>query len=340
MYAITALPLDLEVSDEQLISAVRKKIAKSEIYHLPKFEIKNLDSLFKNSDELEILNKKIEDLFENFKKLLKEHCNRDLMYDYKIKTFTWCSKRYDSEYIDDLFEIIQSKFLSFSQSFQQRVDQYDKLNKSIEQKKKEINGNLKDIDLEIGNYEFLTEHLVVVPKSQQNEFLHFVDELQQTGNMVSGCEEVLKDSENILYRMLGIKKYSSELKKMIGERGYIYKTGYCAEEYKKRQEKREIEKDELKNVKSNLTLFLSSNEDEFFSLMMHAKNLKLFVETLLLYGMGNAVFFCLNGKKERVLKEWKKIILDWKFSKRIIKKIDDEEMFPIVFIENDKEDYE
>lgn len=330
MYFILGLPVDYEITDEDLLVTLRGHNSKVEILTVPSFVACDLDTLFHVSNIIANVEKVADSLFRKFTKTMRsksipvEIDKKSL--DYAIKTFKWQSRRFSDRTIGRLCDTLKESIESFVEAFNERKNEYEKTKKSLIDK-------IKDMEILAENYDFITEHFIVVLNGREGDFMKLMNEMYGSEEI---HELILKDDENSLYKLFGVKSNSEEVKKMVTSRGFGYKQPVPIEIFQSKKIEREENKRKAHFAENNLELYLIANVDEIFTLFMHVKVLRVYVESVLLYGMGNYVFFYSQGRN--TTRELTKIVSEWRFSKRINKDEIEEGSFAYVMIDDSVDD--
>lgn len=339
MYIFVGLPLDKEMSEEELLIYIRmSKIEYTEILSVPTFPIVQFDNLLTIADTLESLAKSAESTFLEFIKQLSSFKDKDQItieshsIDYAIKTFKWSANKYEVEDLNCIIEDLTKDYNFFKMSFENRKASYEKFLRQCDTASKIIKGSIKDMELCIEEHEFLVEHYIIVPKNKKEAFIEDIIKIDKISHET--LEATVNDQDDILYKIYGLKSTEQEFIDEITELGYFYKRGFSEEEFKRRKAEKEKVLQEKGIQRNNLSIYYSTNINEIFSIMMHIKMLRLYIESVLTYGIGTMIFFVTMGKESKIEREWRKIVGDWKFSRRLEKQDSSKVEFAHSFFEN------
>ncbi|TBT96940.1 subunit C of V-type proton ATPase, partial [Hamiltosporidium magnivora] len=339
MYLFIGLPYDFdeECNSESLLREIRHLTkSETEIISLPRFRFSSLEFMMKHVEDLDkleiqttetffIILKNVKNKLQPEKKEFGEIYINDSTIDFYIKKFKWSSDRYDDEsLLKEILESLHDSYKTLKNSYLQKTQNYEKIVKEYEKMNRETKGNLKEMNISgLINYEepetqFIKKFYVVVNKSDEKEFLSLLRNIEFIH--FDSISVIVSDNDYILFSFVGIKSKENEIKKKIQEKGYFLKNHDLKKgEYEKRQEiNNKISKD-YEITSNNYKISLNSLFVEIFILMIHIKYLKVYMECVLRYGIPcNYVYFvCWNKFDDYLFNKWKKVIKNWRFSKRI-----------------------
>ncbi|KAM0686111.1 hypothetical protein COBT_002669 [Conglomerata obtusa] len=331
MYIFTGLPIDTHLNTPDILALIRNHLPCTECIQIPSFPFEHLDSLLTVGDTLISLDTHATSSLKTyFSYFNKEVLINAQTIDYSIKTFQWSHIKYEPQCLSTLLDKITKDYNNFKEVMGNRITLYEKALKTCDKASKELLGALRDINIEMEEHDFIVEHYVIVPKGRIEEFQNTIKTIEKI------CPETLEKSmsekENVLFKVMGIKSAKDEVKKKIIEKGFLYKQALSKVGFEERKNENERIIAESDVIKNNFFIYLNTNVSEMFSIFMHIKVLKLYVECVLLYGIDKCVYFVSFGKKRKLICEWKKIVSEWRFSKRIDKNIKNENTYAYVFV--------
>jgi len=192
----------------------------------------------------------------------------------------------------ELCESISLRLTSLDDELKIKLTEVNALKSSISALERKLQGNLmvrglSDIVQEHDCMEsdYMTTVFVVVPKMSAKDF---------EGQYMTMAKYVVplsaklmeEDSEYALYRVIIFKKSSEEFKAMARERRltlreFTYAPGVSAEEDMKKREDTAT----LERLKGMLANWCSINYAESYTMMLHLKAVRIFVESVLRYGL-------------------------------------------------------
>ncbi|KAF7684453.1 V-type proton ATPase subunit C [Astathelohania contejeani] len=332
MYVFVALPSDSENPlSEQLVN-IRKKITQeTELLSMPRFwwnSFENAIGIIDNLETMETTAKStIRMLLDSIKMLSTKQQYKNYLdeinFDYAIKTFNWSEKRYNPEFTsDELLEELSKTLMHLKNLCSQRIDAFILKEREYKEADKQITGNLSEIDIssilkqeDINEDKddvedgFIKNYFVVSRKADVENMLTLFKSIEAVCN--DTITKVTEDAEFVLYRFMGLISKEKEIEVTLRNSGFTMKevnNQKVEENLKRRCNIISL----FDGVKSNHRLFLSNTVKEIFDVMMHAKMVKLFVECVMQYGLPtNYVYFVSSGKKNRILTNWKKVVLTW-----------------------------
>jgi len=181
---------------------------------------------------------------------------------------------------------------------------------------------------------------VCVAKTNAKTFLGEYEKLSQWVVPRSG-ELVAEDPDYSLFRIIVFKKFADEIKHTARDKKYlvrdfVYDPNHNAKEDKK---KMELEKDKLKK---NLIRWCKANFSEAFTAWIHLKAIRVFVESVLRYGLPTNFQAMLLLPHKNKIRQLRKVLGDMYAhltSKSVFggkgdtEEPEDDKFFPYVFLE-------
>ncbi|KAM0675174.1 hypothetical protein GVAV_001517 [Gurleya vavrai] len=238
--------------------------------------------------------------------------------DYNVKTFKWSPSKYEPCCISKIAEKMEKDISLFKETMNTRFTNYEKACKTIEFAFKENRGPLREIDIEMSEHEFLIEHYVIVHKARKKDFEKLIIKLEKLCQ--DTLEIVMTEHDNFLYKIVGLKSAKDEVKKTFLANGFFYKNALYKNDFDEKKKRNENIIAENEVIKNNFLIYINTNISDLFSIYMHVKILRLYIECVLLYGVNGCMYFVSFGKKKKLTEKWTKIVNEWKFSSRIDKK--------------------
>jgi len=149
--------------------------------------------------------------------------------------------------------------------------------------------------------EYLTTLFVAVPSQQEKQWMKDFSSLGNTDFVVPDASKIIcKEPDYVLYSVVLFKKVADTYKQSCREQKYI------AREYNPSEEVTDAELEELNELaetkKNNLVRWLKNTSSETFSAYVHLKAMRVFVESILKYGLPPnfvAMIFKADAKKEK-----------------------------------------
>ncbi|KAG0649767.1 Vacuolar proton pump subunit C [Hyphodiscus hymeniophilus] len=214
--------------------------------------------------------------------------------DQYLRTFAWNKVKYRADKpLAELIDSLQKELVSIDNDVKGKITQYNQVKTNLTTLQRKQTGNLStksltpvvDPKLLIQDSEYLETHLVVVPTNLKKDFLKSYETISPMVVPRSSIE-VTHDDEFTLFAVTTFKKHSSEFQHKCREmrwtpRDYKYVEGGVEEE---RKEVEKVSKDERKIWGEALRLG-RTGWSESVMIWIHVLTLRVFVETVLRYGL-------------------------------------------------------
>ncbi|KAH0544997.1 hypothetical protein FGG08_000923 [Glutinoglossum americanum] len=293
-YLLVSLPTSISSSNdhEEALVALRTTISKDygTVYpfRIPEFKIGTLDALVQQADELAKLDSacegvvsKVADSLKNIldgdeDRISQQKTVNDRPVDQYLKNFSW-----------------NKEIVSIDNDVKGKHTQYTQVRTSLTALQRKQTGNLSTRSLTslvdpshlIQDSEYLETLLIAVPTQMNKEFLKSYETLAPMVVPRSGTR-VTSDEEYTLFAVTIFKKHSQEFihkcrEKKWTPRDYKYVEGGKEEEQK---EVDRVSRDEKKLWGEALRLFRTA-WGESIMIWVHVMALRVFVETVLRYGL-------------------------------------------------------
>lgn len=237
-----------------------------------------------------------------------------------LQSFQWNKVKYRADKpIAELLSSLQSELSSVDSDVKSKFNQYNSTKTNLASLQRSKTGNLSQKSLtSIVNpewllqpdaSEYLQQHLIAVPAQQVKEFLHTYEGLAPM--VVPRSASLLaKDDEFHLYAVTVFKKHSAEFVHKCRESRWtprewkFHEGGREAEE----EELRKLEKEERKVWGEALRLGRTGYSDAVMA-WMHVLALRVFVETVLRYGLPlNFVAGIVKVRLTRLVEDLKQLL--------------------------------
>ncbi|KAI9050745.1 hypothetical protein LZ554_004865 [Drepanopeziza brunnea f. sp. 'monogermtubi'] len=275
-------------------------------FKVPDFKIGTLDALVQQADDLaklesvcEAVVAKVGDSLKNLlegdeDKIAQQKTVNDKPADQYLRSFNWNKVKYRTDKpLAELIDSLQKELVSIDNDVKSKYTQYTSVKTNLTTLQRKQTGNLStksltpvvDPKLLIQDSEYLETHLVAVPNNSKKEFLKSYETLSPMVVPRSSVE-ITKDEEFTLFGVTTFKKHSAEFQHKCREmkwtpRDYKYVEGGKEEE---RKEIERIGKDERKVWGEALRLG-RTGWSESVMIWIHVLTLRVFVETVLRYGL-------------------------------------------------------
>eukprot|EP01147_Barroeca_monosierra_P002439 gene2439-5379_t len=274
-----------------------------------------LDELVSLSDELQKHDTFIENvttkIAHNFAELLQDRSKlRDkLLVDSKpiqvyVSQFEWDSRRYNAKQpVRDLMQTVTQQASGIEIDLKKYMQSYSKVKSSLQAVEKKNIGSLLTRSLSdivkrqhvVQDSEFLTTLMVVVPKYAYKDWLSSYVSLTEYVCPESS-ELISEDSEYGLFSVTLFRRIVDDFKAAARENKFTVREFEFDESSIQEEERMSTAlSTEFREKHARLMEWLSVSFDQAFTAWMHLKALRLFVESVLRYGLPpNFLYFAIS----------------------------------------------
>ncbi|CCE86843.1 Piso0_005360 [Millerozyma farinosa CBS 7064] len=274
------------------------------LYNLkvPDFQIGTLDSLVQESEELGKLDSqlagsvaKIVEILESVTETSSARSvqGRDVL-DY-LENFNWNSSKYRlGKSIIDLVRLISNEALTLDGDVRAAYQSYQNAKSNFLAADRKRNGDLSIKSLHeivkpehfVLDSENLTSVLVAVPKNLVKEFKDSYETITQFVIPRSAIE-VAHDQEYFLYSVTLFKKYEQDFINQAREQKWHPRTDFVYSEENLNNLRKEFDLSKATEVKSknDLIRLTKTAYSEIFAALIHIKVIRVYVESVLRYGL-------------------------------------------------------
>ncbi|KAJ1735815.1 Vacuolar ATP synthase subunit C [Coemansia sp. Benny D160-2] len=287
---------------------VKNRVGDSEVYDftLPMFKIGTLDTLVRLSDELAKYDASYENTTGKFIDTLKNLTGasnaslastlvvEDKSVDQYIRTFSWNNSRFRSDKaLPEIISQIAEAMGSIEASLKTKMTQYNAIKNSLATVKRKQTGNLSVRSLNgivrredcLSDSEYMRTAFVAVPKNLTREWANSYEHL---ADMVvpRSSKKIADDAEYVLYSVVLFKRVFDEFSNKARDARFIVRDYVYDED--------EIQKDRVLAIEvveqeeellDNITEWLKGSFGDVVSAWIHIKALRVFVESILRYGI-------------------------------------------------------
>jgi len=306
-HAFLSLPLrSLETAGSDTVKSLVGDNGNVVPYDIPDFKIGTLDALVQQADQLAKLEAACEAVVAKVNDSLRAILNDDKERMAKekkvngrptgefIQNFSWDKVRYRPERpIGELIDILHKELAVVDNDVKGKFGQYQAVKNSLAAIEKKRTGNLTtkslaplvDPSVLVQDSEYLETQMVVVPTLAQKDFLRSYETISPMVVPRSSVK-VTQDDEFTLYAVTVFKKHAAEFIQKCREqkwtpRQYKYVEGGREEE---QQEADRLSREEQKSWAEALR-FAHMGWSESLKIWIHVLTLRVFVETVLRYGL-------------------------------------------------------
>ncbi|KAG0418519.1 V-type proton ATPase subunit C [Dictyocoela roeselum] len=320
MHLLVGLPIDKRVDDQEILDFLQKENNLDVfIPKIPALRWNSFEYMVCITEDIMALDKHVTDLFHNFlnrqRDILKNRGDgfvENVDFGNLIANFRWDKAKYDPASAPcEIFDFLSKGLEAIKSAFINRAKMFDNALGIYRENQKRQNGNLMEVDL--SNFvraeecEFIETVFVVVRKSDRQKF---VADFQHIEHVQHATLELEKEDEMyVLYRFIAIKSKKDEITKKLKTLGYTVRP------INKSGEVREVD---FESISNNFKTFIDAEMMELFSLQLHLKYLRLYIECVLRYGLPNDYLYV--TVKTRAVEKSEKILhslaMNWPFSAR------------------------
>ncbi|TVY33005.1 V-type proton ATPase subunit C [Lachnellula subtilissima] len=310
-YALVSLPTSISPTNdkEEALGALKSTIADNGAiipFKIPEFKIGTLDALVQQADDLaklesacQVVVAKVGDSLRTLlegdeDKISQQKTVNDKPADQYLRTFNWNKVKYRADKpLAELIDSLQKELASIDNDVKSKLTQYNGVKTNLTTLQRKQTGNLStksltpvvDPKILVQDSEYLETHLVVVPSNFKKDFIKSYETISPMV-VPRSAKEVAHDDEFTLYAATTFKKYSAEFQHKCREmkwtpRDYKYVEGGKEEE---RKEVERVSRDERKIWGEALRLG-RTGWSEAVMIWIHVLTLRVFVETVLRYGL-------------------------------------------------------
>ncbi|KAI5808759.1 hypothetical protein DFH27DRAFT_540958 [Peziza echinospora] len=308
-YILVALPTsivphgDEETALASLKSRVPQDAGAVTQFHIPTFKIGTLDALVLQADELAKVDQQVESAVAKVADVLRSICPdgseehktvNDKSVDEYLRSFTWSNVKYRSERsIADLIEVLHQEVVTLDNDLKHKFQEYQSVRTNLTSLERKVTGNLSTkslynvVDKEdfISGSEYLETILVAVPNALKGEWFRSYETLAPMV-VPRSSSELASDDEFTLFNVTLFKKHTAEFvhkaraKKFV-PRDFKWTANGTENAHREAESVRQQERS-LHN--QTLALARAAWNDEFMA-WIHIKALRVFVESVLRYGL-------------------------------------------------------
>lgn len=296
-------------------------------FNIPELKVGTLDTLVGLSDDLGKLDAQVESIVRKiagyFAEVLEEKQDKvleNLQVNgmdpalYLVK-FGWDSAKYPTKQpLRNLAEIISKQVMQIDGDLKSKASAYNNIKANLQSLERKEAGSLltrnlaslvKKENFVLGS-EYLQTLLVVVPKNASSDWETSYEKL--TDMIVPASSQlIISDNEHVLYTVTLFRKVIDEFKHHARERKFVVRDFVWDDNQiaATKEELTKLNQDKKKNF-GPLVRWLRVNFGEAFIAWMHVKALRVFVESVLRYGLPvnfQAMLLQPNKGKNRKLRD-------------------------------------
>ncbi|KAH8662920.1 vacuolar ATP synthase-like protein subunit C 1 [Tricladium varicosporioides] len=299
-YMLVSLPTSISPSNDkdEALAALRSTITNDNgavlPFKIPEFKIGTLDALVQQADDLAKLENacqgvvaKVGDSLRSLlegdeEKIAQQKTVNDKPADQYLRSFNWNRVKYRADKpLAELIDSLQKDLAIIDNDVKAKFTQYSQVKTNLTTLQRRQTGNLAtksltpvvDPKLLVQDSEYLETHLVVVPTNYKKDFLRSYETLSQMV-VPRSAVEVTHDEEFTLFAVTTFKKYSADFQHKCRE------MKWTPRDYKYVRVGREERK-----VWGEALRLGRTHWGEGVMIWIHVLTLRVFVETVLRYGL-------------------------------------------------------
>lgn len=278
-------------------------------FHIPDLIVGTLDNLMKMSDEVAKLDSSMEQLCRKVVQTMtevldtpnpswvigsgKDGSKGTLSIDEYLNDWHWDEKKYPykKDPLKTILGRIQTQNSKFESDLRTRSTNYSTLARTLAAEARKDAGSLATRSLneivkvdDIIETEYLTTLFIVVPKHMSKEWL-MTYETMVDFVLPKSSKLIFEDSEFCLYSVTLFKRMADDFKNAAREKRYTVREVKKSDLTEEAKTARASRAEEKKTLENKLTRWCRINFGEIFSAWMHVKAVKIFVESVLRYGL-------------------------------------------------------
>jgi len=329
-------------------------------FPIPDLKVGTLDTLMTLSDELH----KVDSLVENATRKIayqlydlldaKDQKSEALSVnnnnvDAYLTFFRWEEAKFPSaQPLKNLVDMIQTQVVKLDEELKAKASEYNNLCHSLTAEERKMGGNLSVKDLSdvvqkkhvIEDSDFMESVFVCVPKIDMKKFVTSYERLAKYV-VPRSADVIAEDSEYGLFKVIIFKQCIDEFKTGCRDQRYTLREFKFDPNHSVKEDKKKLEM-EKDRQKKNLIRWCKTNFSESFVAWVHLKAIRIFVESILRYGLPTNFQAVLMLPQKNKVKNLRKTLGDL-FGHLASKTAfggkadihDDENFFPYVFLEMD-----
>jgi len=211
--------------------------------------------------------------------------------DIYITFFKWDEARYPTaQSLKALTELIQGQVAKLDEELKARASEYNSLVHAVSAEERKLGGNLlvKDItelvkEEHVIDTEYMETQFVAVPKANEKLFLSTYEKLTEYV-LPRSALLIEQDNEYALYRVVMFKKVAEDFKIAARERKFVVRDFKFTTDKSGKADKKKM-MDTEKDKRKHLVRWCKTNFSEAFIAWIHLKAIRVFVESVLRYGL-------------------------------------------------------
>ncbi|KAM9978488.1 hypothetical protein ACTFIY_012247 [Dictyostelium cf. discoideum] len=282
-------------------TAKENSLSENKKFNTPALRVGTLNSLITLNDELQKIDTIVESTTKKIARQLVDlvgtkpgkdkslSINGHTIPQY-LQQFAWDDAKYNLKLsLQEIVEKISSAVSKIDDDLKLKSSEYSTLSSSVASEERKASGNLQVRTLNdlitadnIVQTDYFTTAFVVIPKQSEKEFLACYETIS---DFVLGrsAKRVAQDNDYFLYSVILFKKFYENFKTKIIEKKWVVRD-FKLEDNKPTQERSKLTEDK-KNCRTSLIRWCRLNFPEAFMAWVHLKVVRVFVESVLRFGI-------------------------------------------------------
>lgn len=211
-----------------------------------------------------------------------------------LSSFKWDDGKYSLKLtLQEIVDKLTTYTTKIDEELKTRAGEYSSLSSSLAAEERKTSGNLTVRSIQdlippevLIQSEYITTAFVVIPKSQEKDFLQAYETLSEYV-VARSAKRLATDPDFFLYSVFLFKKYYDNFKHKVNEKKWVireFKADNAADLNKSSQETQKLTESK-KNYKASFQRWCKISFPEAFTCWIHLKVIRLFVESVLRFGI-------------------------------------------------------
>ncbi|PVU96050.1 hypothetical protein BB561_001420 [Smittium simulii] len=283
------------------------------LLEIPEFKVGSLDTMLQSAEELQKLDTIYESynikLVENILKLSnipKESYSEYFYVDecnitQYISKFQWDSAVYQTDgLVPDIIAKIDKEVNSIQTTLKNKLSNYAQLKSAISSENRKKVGNLSVKSLNgivspehcVQGSEFFKTIFVAVPNNLEKYWINSYETMSQMV-IPRSSKKIISDNEYSLFSAVLFNRVIGDFKTAAKEKKFIVRDYTFSEQADENEEELKAKIEEEQEALIQLIELLHSSFSDLFKVWMHIKVLRIFVESVLRYGLPSDFVSCI-----------------------------------------------
>jgi V-type H+-transporting ATPase subunit C len=210
--------------------------------------------------------------------------------DHYLKNFRWDATRYSTrKQLNEIVEGIQAEVSKVEEELKIKFQAYTSVESIIQKTTKDESGSLLTKDLtnvfknvKVEDTEYITSIFLVIPRAEEKAFLATYENLTEWV-LPRSAVEITDDNDYKLFSVITFKKFAEEFKQEARKHKFTVRKHEINVNFD--ETKKEELKNQLEKRQKDLNRFCRTYYGDTFMAWVHIKAVKIFVESVLRFGL-------------------------------------------------------